>query len=188
MLRDDFASIMVRGQNNMIQKNMVGEQDLWTRTTTGSMLTYLKMFPLTAIPKQMMRNARFMDNEALGVAMYGMAVAYVALSVRDAMNGKDRSVSERSKAAFAYSNMFGWVPMVTDPAFTMMGLDEYRIQRYGRHYEMAIAPVEVANRLVRAPGAVLSAVTGDTLTQSDKQSLLAIPFMRTLGIGQWMLN
>lgn len=186
--KDGFSSVMIRAQNMLVQKNMPGETDLWMRKNWASMLVNLKMFPITAVPKQMMRNARFMDTETVGVAAYGMGVAYLAMAVRDTINGKESTVEERARQAFAYSNMFGWVPMVTDPALTMLGLDDYRIQRYGRHYEMTIPAVDVANRLIRAPGAAITAVTGGSLNSDDKQALLAIPFMRTMGIGQWLIN
>ena len=185
---DDFGSIMVRGQNQIVQKSMIGEQDMWTRTNVGGMLTHLKTFPMTAITKQMIRNARYMDTEAMGTALYGIGVAYVALTARDVMNGRERAVSEQARNAVAYSNMFGWTAMAWDPAMTMLGLDEYRMQRYGRHYEMTLAPIDVANRLIKVPGAAISAATGNDLTASEKQSLLAIPFMRTLGIGQWLVD
>ncbi len=185
---DDFGGAMVRGQDTLIMRNLPGETDVWMRSNWGTLVTHLKMFPLTAIPKQMMRNARFMDQQTMGSLMFGMATAYVVMKMRDAITGKERSEKEQILNAIGYSNMMGWIPMAWDPAMTMLGLDDYRMMRYGRYYEATVPTVEVANRLWRAPGAALNLMGGNHLNGDDKQALLAIPFLRTLGIGEWAID
>jgi len=187
-LRDNFGAVMVRAQDTNTMRAMAGETDVWARTEWGTVLSHLKMFPLLAIPKQMMRNGRFMDAQTMGSLMYGMAAAYMVMKVRDAVTGKERTEAQQAMNAVGYSSMMGWLPMVWDPAMTMLGLDDYRMQRYGRHYEAQIPAVEVANRVMRIPGAALNLLGGNHLNGDDKQALLAIPFMRTLGIGEWAID
>lgn len=183
----DFGAAMVRAQDALVMRNLPGEVDTWMRSNWGAVVTHLKMFPLTAIPKQLMRNGRFMDQQTAGSVMYGMAVAYLAMKVRDTLMGKELSERDQAMRAIGYSNMLGWVPMVVDPTMTMLGLDEYRMQRYGRYWETTVPIVETANKLWRAPGAAINAVQGD-MNGDDKAALLAIPFLKTLGIGEWILG
>lgn len=187
-LRDNFGAVMVRAQDTNTMRAMAGETDVWARTEWGTVLSHLKMFPLLAIPKQMMRNGRFMDAQTMGSLMYGMATAYMVMKVRDAVTGKERTEAQQAMNAVGYSSMMGWLPMVWDPAMTMLGLDDYRMQRYGRHYESQIPALEVANKMMRIPGAALNLLGGNHLNGDDKQALLAIPFMRTLGIGEWAID
>lgn len=183
----DFGAAMTRGQDALVMRNLPGETDTWMRTNWGAVVTHLKMFPLTAIPKQLMRNGRFMDQQTMGSVMYGMAVAYLAMKVRDQIMGRELDERDQALRAIGYSNMLGWVPMVVDPTMTMLGLDEYRMQRFGRHWETTLPIVETANKLLRVPGAAASAIQGD-MNGDDKAALLAIPFLKTLGIGEWILG
>lgn len=183
----DFGAAMVRGQDALVMRNLPGETDTWMRTNWGAVVTHLKMFPLTAIPKQLMRNGRFMDQQTMGSVMYGMAVAYLAMKVRDQLMGRELNERDQALRAISYSNMLGWLPMVVDPTMTMLGLDEYRMQRFGRHWETTLPIVETANKLWRVPGAAAAAIQGD-MNGDDKAALLAIPFLKTLGIGEWVLG
>ena len=187
-LADNFGAAMVRGQDMAVMRNLPGETDVWMRSNWGALVTHLKMFPLTAIPKQMMRNGRFMDAQTMGSLMYGIGLAYAIVKLRNAITGADRTEKENALTAVGYSNMMGWIPMAWDPAMTMLGLDDYRMQRYGRYYEATVPGVEVANRLLRVPGAAMNFFGGEKLNGDDKQALLTIPFMRTLGIGEWMVG
>ena len=187
-LRDNFGAVMVRAQDTNTMRAMAGETDVWARTEWGTILSHLKMFPLLAIPKQMMRNGRFMDAQTMGSLMYGMAAAYMVMKVRDAVTGKERTEAQQAMNAVGYSSMMGWLPMVWDPAMTMLGMDDYRMQRYGRHYESQVPALEVANKMLRIPGAAWNLLGGNHLNGDDKQALLAIPFMRTLGIGEWAID
>ena len=187
-LRHNFGAVMVRAQDTNTMRAMAGETDVWARTEWGTILSHLKMFPLLAIPKQMMRNGRFMDAQTMGSLMYGMAAAYMVMKVRDAVTGKERTEAQQAMNAVGYSSMMGWLPMVWDPAMTMLGMDDYRMQRYGRQYEAQIPALEVANKMMRIPGAVGNLLGGNHLNGDDKQALLAIPFMRTLGIGEWAID
>lgn len=185
-LIDDFASIMTRSQSRLVQKALIGEQDTVYRTGVGAILGHLKSFPLTALPKQFMRNAKFADAEALTTVMYGLASAYVALSLRDLVSGRERSSSERAMAAVTYSNALGWMPMAVDPLATMVGLDDYRMNAFGQRYEVQLPVLDTVNNAMRLPSALLSVAGVKERTAEDRKALLALPFMRTLGIGNWI--
>ena len=187
--QQDFASAITRKLDTSVMRNLPGEVDAWMRTPAGAILTHLKMFPLTAIPKQLMRNGRFMDQETMGTLMWGMALSYLILKVQDKIMGREVSERDQLTRAIGYANMTGWIPMGVDPLMTMVGLDEYRMQRYGRYYETTLPTVEVANRLLRAPGAAGKFLFGgEHLNGDDKQALLAIPFLKTAGIGEWLVR
>jgi hypothetical protein len=185
---NDFGAIMMRAQDTLVMRNHIGETDSWMHTNAGAVLTHLKMFPITAVTKQMVRQGRFMDAQTMGTALYGVATAYLVLKVQDVL--MNRTVDERDEymRAIGYSNMFGWIPMAVDPTMTMLGLDDYRMQRYGKTYETTIPTVEVANKLMRASGSIATLATGGELNKSQESAMLAIPFIKTMGIGTWFMD
>jgi hypothetical protein len=182
-MADEFGAGITRSVNQQVQKSMAGEQDVWLHTEAASLLMHLKTFPMQAVSKQFARNMRFMDQQNWATLGMGMATAYVAVSVRDAIDGRDRSTFERAKAAFGYSNMTGFVPMVTDPAMTALGLEDYRFNQYGPHSEASVAALDVGNRLMRVPGAIGDYASGDA-NGYDRQAMLALPFANTLGLSR----
>lgn len=181
--RRNFGSAITRSLNQIVQKSMAGEQDAWMHTTVGSLLTHLKTFPLQAMQKQVVRNARHSDAQALNTVLYGMATAGVAIMVKDAIDGRDRSMGDTAKAAFGYSNMTGWVPMMWDPTMTILGMEGARMNQYGVHSEMTPPTVAWANKAMRLPGAAFDKVTG-TADYHDNQSLKALPFANVAGLSR----
>ena len=180
-----FASSITRNMNQVVQRSMAGEQDAWMHTHWGAIMTHLKTFPLQAMQKQFIRNLRHSDNQALATVMMGAATAMAAISVRDAIDGKERTMEERAKMAFGYSNMTGWVPMFYDPAMTALGLEDYRINAYGPHSDYTPPIVHQLNRTARLPGAIADTVTGND-DWYDRQSLKALPFSNTLGLSRML--
>lgn len=182
-LQDKFAAVMMRAQSQQVQKSLAGETDRWMHTQWGSVLTQLRTFPMASIQKQFMRNARFMDKEALGTVSYGIASAYIAMSLRDTLLGNERSATERGKAAITYSSALGWIPMGVDPIATIVGLDDMRFEQYGARYEFQLPALDVANKLMfQTPVGAFKYLTGQEMDSGDKQGLLALPFARTLGL------
>jgi hypothetical protein len=106
------------------------------------------------------------------------------VAVRDAIDGRERSTSDLAKAAFGYSNMTGWVPMVYDPMMTMVGLEDLRINQYGPHSETTLPALDWANRALRLPGAAADKLTGQD-DWHDRQSLRALPYANTVFLS-WM--
>ena len=101
--------------------------------------------------------------------------------VRDAIDGRERSLGELAKTAFGYSNLTGWVPMVVDPALTMMGMEDYRVNQYGPHNDYTPATITWLNNAARLPGAIADTVTGQA-DYWDEQSLRALPFANIAGL------
>lgn len=174
-----FASSVTRNINQLVQKSMAGEQDAWMHTHMGSLLMHLKTFPLQALQKQVMRNARFLDKQSVATVLMGMATAAVAVQVRDVLDGREqRDVGELAKAAFNYSNMTGFIPTFVDPMMSLVGMDNARINQYGPHYDITPPTLRVANDMMRIPGALVNTIRGDT-DWYDGQALKAIPFAGT---------
>ena len=176
-----FASAITRNTNQVVQKSMAGEQDSWMNTQWGSVMTHLKSFPLQAIQKQFIRNLRHSDPQTLATVLMGFGTAGVAMMIRDAIDGRERTNTELAKAAFSYSNTLGWVPMFVDPTLTLLGLEDYRINAYGPHSEYTPPIITQLNRTARLPGAIADTLTGND-DWYDRQSLKALPFANTLGL------
>ena len=185
-LADMFGASITRNINQLVQKSMAGEQDAWMHTAWGSVLSHLKTFPLQATQKQFVRHFRHNDPEAYAAMTMGLATAGVASMVRAGVDGKDMSVEEHAKRAFAYSNMTGFIPMAWDPMMTMMGLDDKRFSQFGRHAEVMPPVLSFTNDAIRLPGALAAAFNG-TADGSDKKAMRVIPFSSTVLIGN-MLN
>jgi len=177
-LRETFGASMARNMNQTVQKSLAGEQDAWMHTGWGSVMTHLMTFPMQAFQKQFIRNARHLDMQGFAAISFGMATAMIAVNVRDVIDGRDRSQTDRSVAAFTYNNMTGWIPMVTDPAMTIMGLEDYRINPFGHHASVVPPVFTQADSLRRAPGALLTAAAGEP-DYYDMQALKALPFAGT---------
>ena len=156
---------------------MAGEADVWMNTEALSLISQFKTFPMQAISKQSIRHMRFADQEALMTLGMGAVTAYLALSIRDMAYGRERSTRERALAAVSYGNMTGFIPMVVDPTMTMLGLDNYRFNTYGSAWELSAPALDVANRAVQLPGALIKAGTGQELKGADTSAIKAIPFM-----------
>jgi hypothetical protein len=180
-----FGAAITRNMNQVVQKSMAGEADAWMHTTVGSLITHLKTFPLQAMQKQFIRNARHMDQQGLNTVLMGMATAGAAVMIRDLIDGRERDPADLAKAALGYSNMTGWVPMAVDPVMTMLGLEDYRINQYGPHSQATVPALDWTNRAMRLPGAAADQLTGQA-DWHDEQSLRALPYANTVFLS-WML-
>jgi hypothetical protein len=181
-LAQDFSSALARNEAQLVQRPLAGETDRWMHTQLGAVLTHLQTFPILAIQKQGARNAGQMDMQAAAQTMGGLASAYVAISMRDIMTGRDRDGVERAKASFAYANISGWVSLYNDPVMTALGLHDFRVNGFGAYAQPLSAPaIDIANNLMRAPGAVGQAVFGeDDLTGSERSAIRTLPFVRLI--------
>jgi hypothetical protein len=177
-LADIFGSAMVRNMNQTVQKSMAGEQDAWMHTDWGSLMTHLKTFPMQAFQKQFMRNGRHMDMQAVAYMLTGLSSAMIAVNIRDALDGRERSTWDRAKAAFDYNNMTSWMGTAWDPAMTMLGLDDMRLNPYGPNANLTPPVISQMNKLIRVPGAIPKFLTGNA-DYYDRQALKAAPFAGT---------
>lgn len=176
---ENFAAAITRNMNQLVQKSMAGEQDAWMHTVAGSILMHLKTFPLQAMQKQVMRNARHFDKQSLTTVLYGMATAAVAVQVRDVLDGREqKDFGEMAKAAFNYSNMTGFIPTLVDPVMSILGMDSARVNAYGPTYDITPPVLRIANDMLRIPGALANTITGES-DWYDEKALRAIPFAGT---------
>ncbi len=185
-LADNFGAAIVRNMNQVVQKSMAGEQDTWMSTTMGSLMTHLITFPLQAVQKQAMRGLRHSDPETMAAVLMGLATAALAIKVRDAVDGRERSPGELARAAIGYSNFTGWVPLLADPALSMVGLEDYRFNQFGPYAEPFDPPVlDYLNRTSRVAGAAIDTVTGDA-DRHDRDALRALPFANLYGVSRML--
>lgn len=152
-------------------------------TNWGSLMVFLKTFPIQAFQKQFIRNGRMMDQQALAAMFMGLGTAYVAIQIKDVIFGRDRSEKDRAIAAFGYNNITSWVPMITDPVLTILNLNGYRINPYGPNASLVPPVVGQLDNLMRAPGAIPKVLFGDP-DYYDMQAFKAIPFAGTYGISR----
>lgn len=178
-----YSMSLNRHQHQVVQKVLAGEDSIWMHQTVGSLLTHLKSFPLLAIQKQAVRNARIADPAALAGLFMGLGTAGLAHIVKQLVDGRTDRLSPQDvmTGAFSMSNITGFVPMVTDPIATMFGLENMRFNQYGPHTEAGIPSLDVANKLMRAPGAAFDIATGNA-NGYDWQAVRAIPFVTSYGL------
>jgi hypothetical protein len=177
----EFAGTLTRFVHQVIQKDLIGESSVWMHKDAGALFSHLQQFPLLALQKQAIRNARLQDGVALGTLLWGLSTAGLAYAARQALNGRTDKLDpiDIAKGAITMSNMTGLVPMLFDPLATMVGADDWRINSYGRHAEVGMPALDWVNKAIRIPGAVLSAPNG--LNGSEVSALKALPFGNAYG-------
>jgi hypothetical protein len=185
LMVEQFATVIIRNQNQAVQKSMAGESDPWMHTAVGSIMTHLKTFPMAASQKQFVRHMRNADSEAFGVLGMGLATAMIVSMVKEALDfdGKDMSLEDHAKRAFSYSNMTGFIPMVTDPIADMMGADDLKFNRWSRHTELTPPILSYAEDALRLPGALYHAARGDA-DYSDRAAVRTLPYSNTILVGE----
>lgn len=168
---EDFTLVMNRLTNQQVQKAMAGESNqLFQRNSIAAMFVHLKSFTLLAMEKQFLKHARMADSEALALSLYGLMFAGSVYTARQLLSGNTEYLGPTDviKGAVSYSNMAGWIPMMTDPVASMLGMDDARFYNFGsipgRGGDVLSTPpfIETANKLARLPGAALDVVTGSS--------------------------
>ena len=150
-IMDRLSDIIVRNQNQLVQKSLAGETSPWQSTNAAGILLYLKSFPMLAMQKQFLRNVRYIDAQTAGTVMMAFASAYLALQLRDALEGREREPGERALQAVNYANLTSFIPLYSDPMMSLLGLDDYRFNRYGYKPDTFDAPaLQWLNRAARA--------------------------------------
>jgi len=182
-LSDEFGSSIMRSVNQAIQKSLAGEQDTILFTKAGALLTHLITFPMQAFSKQAIRHLKHRDMEALTGVMYTIGASLLVSYLKDALSGKERSTSEHVARAIAYSNMLGWVPLVSDPLGTMLGIDEMRFNGRFTEQSTIIPPsVKMLNNAYRLPGSAFAYAKGEA-NYKQMESMRTLPFTNLIGIG-----
>lgn len=180
--REKFTLVLNQRVNTLVQKAMAGESSMiFHKDGMASIFFHLKSFPMLAMEKQLLRNTRFMDGEAVATFLYGLGTAGLAYSARQIVNGREENLTAEkiTKGAFGYSNMTGWIPMWTDPLAGMLGLDSLQVGGYAGMGNQVIsipAAFTTLDRMATIPGAIRSA--GDLeLSKGDINSLTSLPIV-----------
>lgn len=191
---EDFSLSLNRHVNQVVQKTMVGEDNiLFHRDGIINLFVHLKSFPLLAMEKQALRNLRIGDQEAMTTFLYGLATAGTVYTAKQALAGRTDNLeaSDIAKGAFGMSNMAGWIPMWTDPLAGMLGLDSLKFNEYSRGIDNNIVSAPAAfttmNRMANIPGAVGNVLTGD-YTNNDVRALQTTPIIGNLYGFTYMFN
>lgn len=191
----EFASVMNRFTDQVIQKARMGESTYWFHKDVGAIFVSLKSFPLLALQKQLLRNARLADSEAAMAFMYSMLAAGVVYTAAQASKGKADDLDALSimKGAFGLSNLTGVIPMFTDPVASMLGQDDWRFNQYGTRggYGGDIistpAPLPTLNRVAHVPESAAYLLTGNG-DIGDVSALQATPLIGNLYGFSYMFN
>lgn len=178
---DLFAMTLNARVNTLVQKAMAGESStMYHKDGMASLFWHLKSFPMLAMEKQLIRNARLMDSEAAMTFMYGLLTAGVAYSVRQTINGRTENLEPLSitKGAFGLSNMTGWIPMWTDPLAGMLGLTSLQVGGYQGTNAVISTPAAFTtlDRMAQIPGSLISSALGGP-TLGDINALTATPIV-----------
>lgn len=180
---DDFTSILQRHVGQVVQQINAGEGSTFFGNNIGAILYHLKRFPLVAMQKQLLRNTRIMDAEAVAVISYSLATAGIVFSAKQLANGNTDRLNPRDIAlgAMSMGNMTGWFPMLSDPIMSVLGQDNLRFSQYGPTGASTgvfdVPPVfPTFNRMAHIPKAVVQVVTGNG-TKSDVSALKATPII-----------
>lgn len=178
---DDFATALNRYTNQVVQRGMVGEDSQWWHSSWGAIFSHLKTFPLMALQKQAARNMNMGAPVATAAVTMGLATAGIAYTVKQIINNKGvPTAEEAARGAFGMSNMTGWFPMFADPVASILGMEDYRFDQYGRHSAQTgiidVPPaIPTLNRMLHIPGALNP--IGDMSKNDRIRSLQAAPLI-----------
>lgn len=192
---EDFTLALNRHVNQVVQKAMAGESSvLFHQDGIASLFFHMKTFSLLAVEKQVLRNVRLQDGEAVGTFFAGLATAAAAYSVKQVINGNTQNMTldKIARGAIGFSNMTGWLPMWTDPVAGMLGLDALKINNFGGSRGQAgdiistPASLSALNGMMHIPSIAGHAVTG-SLSNNDVRALQSTPIIgRAYGINAFL--
>lgn len=121
----DAALAIKTHVRNVVQKPQRGESSNWMHGQVGSLLMNLKSFVVISGQKQLLRNMRHGDTEALMTLLYGTGTAAMAFSARQILDGKSEQLTPMNVArgAIQWGNMTAPALMIMDPLSYMLGAD-----------------------------------------------------------------
>lgn len=189
----EFAAIINRNSGQSVQKAFRGEDAWWMHKDVGAFLMHLKSFTFTAVHKQLIRNMRLADSEALMTYVFGLGTAAAAYTARQYLSGNQEKMDgERLvKGMLNYSNITAPIVTFTDPVFGILGMNSMQVGNYGNAYNgnnslLSMPPsFNAINRLAGIPAAAARGVLpGVDMTKNDIYSLQAAPILGNLyGMG-----
>jgi hypothetical protein len=192
---EDFALSLNRHVNQVVQKAMVGEDNiLFHKDGLMALFWHLKSFPMLAMEKQALRHAKMADSQTTAVFLYGLATAATVFAAKAAIAGRTDDATDPvkiAKGAFGMSNLTGWIPMWTDPVSNMLGIESTKFNSYSRGIDSNVFGIPPAfttlNRMANIPGAIGHIVSGD-YSNNDVRALQATPLIGNAYGFTYMLN
>lgn len=183
---DAFKVALHKSVSRMVQRNLPGENPYWVTKPLGQVLTQLRVFPMLALQKQFLRNMRHADATTVASLLYNLAVAGLIYSVSETVKGRggDLTTEKIAKGAINYAPTTGWMPMVTDPLAEIMGLEDFKMNKYGPPGRATdgIIPtppiIPTLNRLAHLPGAALGSLNG--VDRNEASALSATPIVGSM--------
>ena len=158
---EELALALNRHTNVVVQKAMAGEDSMWMHKDVGAMLSHLKTFPLLAMRKQSIRHAGTGDQVFVAQLLMGLATAAMFSTAKQVISGRTENITpiDVVKNTVQMSNMTGWLPMFTDPAAAILGLDDLRVGKFGRtNVQEGVIPMPptlpILTKMLRIPGAL----------------------------------
>lgn len=205
-IREKVVLAMHKAQAQAIQRNLAGETPLWAETSFGKLLTQFKTFPMVALEKQLIHDAKHFDAEAFMTATYSLSMAsamYMASTYANSF-GLDRrkrrkflknrlSPSAIAQGAVNWSGQASIIPDAMNAAGSLMGLAPFQytstkgsgFRRAGdlKLGALGAGPNYLNSAYRFATGLGHSVLSGDELTASTfRHGTRLIPFNNALGI------
>lgn len=184
-----LRAVTRRNMDQTVQKARRGEAHAWQYTQLGSMLTSLRSFTFLAAQKQLIRNMRHADGEAMQTVLYTLLTASLAYAGKQVVNGKDENLTTERivQGALGWSPMLSPVMMAADPLAYMIGADKipgsplpFNEWRYGHQGLIGLPPgVAAMNQLGNLPRVPLDLLEGDGLDRESINALKSVPFGRS---------
>ena len=183
--RMEFAVLLNRSVNQIVQKAMLGERIPWMSKWVGASMMQGKGFTMLSISKQSLRTWK-LGNEATAMAViYGTtlgAAGYVASRVG---SGTTEGLDPVSivKGAISNSNMTSWAPMLWDTPMALLGMNNLKLNNYSfnpRNDIIGVPPaITTLNSQLHLPFVPVHTVTG-TLSGTDRAALKSMPLIGNL--------
>lgn len=180
---NELASIVTRATAQGVQKSFRGEDFWWAHKSTGAAITWLKNFTLTALHKQLLRNARLADPEALASLTLGLASAGLAYTAKQVLQDKQDSLNSKKvfHGAMKYNNITAPIQDIVDPVSHFLGFNP---TGYNQGSIIEAPPIfDAMNRMASIPKALAHGL-GKGLSKEDVYNLQAAPLLGSMyGMG-----
>jgi hypothetical protein len=180
-LADEVGLFLSQATDTYVQKARLGESNaFFSGNGIASLFGQFLSYPIQAINKQMARNAYIGDAEAAYQLMWGFVFAGMVGMAKAVVRGDydDIQPVEFARQGFMNANITGWVPLVSDPLMSLLGVDALKFNRHAEAIRSAPA-TDVINRTVKLPGSLAAVLTGNAKTY-DWSNLKYAPV-----IGNW---
>ena len=188
---DQLSYLVIRNQNNLVQKAMYGEGSAWLGKDTGSMLLQFRKFPLDSLRKQAVRKMNISQQHFGMSAAYNTMIAAMVITARNYLTGgnMDVTLEDVIRNGIVYNADLGAPAMLWDLGISLTGApDALHINPYATYGDgiFSVPALHSANRLANIGATATDAIDGE-LDGDSYRTLRALPIIGNhLIIGQFM--